>query len=152
MAFFFSKQSKQPKKAHLNWMDGVSYDITDPIVRLRLSASTCFFGEPMYYHHADHVSATRTNQIITLNADALAYLRETLNAVSPAEWRDMSPAALLEKTIDDALRHDAAIEIRIFGQTVVIGDEHLVPLGAFDRSQPIGLVQDILSELKHGFE
>ena len=43
----YSKE--QLKEGHLNHMAGVSYDIKNPIVQLRVVASSCFFGEPMYY-------------------------------------------------------------------------------------------------------
>jgi hypothetical protein len=54
-----------------------SYSITDPLVRLRLAASSCFFGEPMYYHRdaADarpvHGAAKRR-----LSVAEVEYLRE----------------------------------------------------------------------------
>ncbi len=43
------KESIKQANAHLNWMGGPSYDINNPLLRLRFAASSCFFGEPMYY-------------------------------------------------------------------------------------------------------
>ena len=41
--------STLPPGAHLNWMGGPSYDVRSPLVRLRIAAASCFFGEPTYY-------------------------------------------------------------------------------------------------------
>lgn len=94
-------------ESHLNWMGGRSFTITDPLKRLRLAASSCFFGEPMYYHRdvkderpLRHVPATR------LSDAEVVYLRETLGALDPQEWRSLSPAKLLERAIDEALAVD----------------------------------------------
>ena len=46
------RKSPRADGAHLNWMGGRSWDITNPLTRLRVAASSCFFGEPMYYHDA----------------------------------------------------------------------------------------------------
>jgi hypothetical protein len=47
----FQQKKRAPREggAHLNFMGGVSYSVDDPLFRLRLAASSCFFGEPMYY-------------------------------------------------------------------------------------------------------
>jgi hypothetical protein len=50
MGFINRKKTEQTTaNAHLNWMGGASYDVHDPLLRLRLAAASCFFGEPMYY-------------------------------------------------------------------------------------------------------
>jgi len=94
--------------AHLNFMGGVSYDISSPILRLRLAASTCFFGEPMYYHRDEKdtrpVKVARPSRLSDKEVD---YLRSTLDAIDPQAWRKMSPAELIESAIDEALEHDA---------------------------------------------
>lgn len=124
MAFFqhLKRQDKRSADSHLNWMGGRSYDITDPLKRLRLAASSCFFGEPMYYHlePADPRPAKAVDAAKAAKAKAakkaaararlsdaeVRRLRETLGAVDPAEWRKLSPAALIEKAIDEALAAD----------------------------------------------
>jgi len=71
MAFFSvrdkdrSQQSApevRPAEGHLNYMAGISYDILSPITRLRFAASTCFFGEPMYYQPADEKNTRATRE------------------------------------------------------------------------------------------
>lgn len=103
------------KDAHLNWMAGRSYDLTDPFVRLRMAASSCFFGEPMYYHRdADDkrkVAAVHTYPG-RLDDYTVTHLRETLNAIEPEEWRGKTPAELMESAIDAALDKDPEIVLR----------------------------------------
>ena len=99
-----SKQAKLRAPVHLNWMGGASYDISDPLFRLRLAASTCFFGEPMYYHRdGDDPRKVRHNPPSRLSDAEVALLRVTLNAIDPQAWRGMSPAELMESAIDAAL-------------------------------------------------
>ena len=100
------------KDSHLNWMGGPSYKIGDPIFNLRLAASSCFFGEPMYYHEDKTDKRRRRSADMPMGASRhlssrdLDYLRETLNALDPQEWRGLSPSNLMENAIDAALNHD----------------------------------------------
>ena len=119
MAFFsFLKKARENKdqkpakteaQGHLNFMGGTSYDIQSPLLRLRLAASTCFFGEPMYYHRdeKDTRAVRKTTGAAQLDPNQVKYLRETLDAVDPSTWRAMAPAELIESAIDEALTHDA---------------------------------------------
>jgi hypothetical protein len=94
-------------EAHLNWMGGPSYNINDPVLRLRLAASSCFFGEPMYYQRdAGDQRRPRPRMASSLSDVQVAYLRATLNAVDPQAWRGLTPAELLEQAIDAALAAD----------------------------------------------
>ncbi len=98
-------KSKSETESHLNWMGGKSFDINDPIARLRIAASSCFFGEPQYY--SKDVSDTRTARVTSRLAGAdIARLRNTLDAADPLEWRSMTPAQAIESSIDAALNHD----------------------------------------------
>ncbi|MBK9260863.1 MAG: TROVE domain-containing protein [Polyangiaceae bacterium] len=109
-----SKVEAPPAEAHLNYMAGVSYDVKSPITRLRLAASTCFFGEPMYYQPADEKNTrpAKAPHPANLSDAQRDYLRKTLDAVDPQAWRSLTPAALLESTIDEALAHDAEATLR----------------------------------------
>ncbi len=89
---------------HLNWMGGAAYDVRDPVVRLRMAASSCFFGEPMYYHTDDGTAPVR--QPSAISESDLEELRKTLDAVDPREWRSMTPAQMMESSIDAALDAD----------------------------------------------
>lgn len=109
--FSFLKQpaSKARPKGHMNFMGGTSYDVSSPLVRMRLAASTCFFGEPMYYHEdsADTRPSRKDSTSARLSAEEIEYLRNTLEARDPSSWRGLSPAALIESAIDEALAFDA---------------------------------------------
>jgi hypothetical protein len=95
--------------SHPNWMGGKSFDITDPLLRLRVAASSCFFGEPMYYHAEKDAPApkARAPRAASLSDAQREHLRSTLDAIDPAAWRSMTPSALMESAIDAALDHDA---------------------------------------------
>lgn len=108
MALFQQKKrARRDDGGHLNFMGGVSYAIDDPLFRLRLAATSCFFGEPMYYHRdAADARPVRHASPAQLTGAQLAALRETLHAVDPQEWRGLSPSELMERTIDQALDRD----------------------------------------------
>ncbi|MCA9695687.1 MAG: TROVE domain-containing protein [Myxococcales bacterium] len=102
----FHRTKHRKLASHLNWMGGRSFAISDPLLRLRLAAASCFFGEPMYYHRdAADTRPRRRRSASALSDAALAHLRETLGAVDPQDWRGLAPAALLERAIDEALAH-----------------------------------------------
>lgn len=100
--------------AHLNWMGGPSWQIQDPLRRLRIAASSCFFGEPMYYHRDAADSRPKRKPRVAaarpLGDAELKTLAETLGTVDSQEWttawRALSPAELMERVIDEALAAD----------------------------------------------
>ncbi len=98
---------RKTKEAHLNWMGGTSFDISNPVHRLRVAASSCFFGEPKYYEGGgtSRTKAGRGYSSPALSETNLSYLRKTLNAVDPQEWRGLKPSEMIEKAIDAALDH-----------------------------------------------
>jgi hypothetical protein len=117
------------REGHKNWMDGTSFDISNPLVRLRIAASSCFFGEPMYYHRDKDTTklSARTERTpgntSSLSKSELELLRKTLDAVDPVDWRGLSPKQLMERAIDQALDFDPvetlheAVRLRV--------DEHI---------------------------
>lgn len=97
------------EKSHKNFMGGTSFDINNPLMKLRIAASSCFFGEPMYYHKTkDSTPKLRVSSARRLSDADVKHLRDTLNAVDPQEWRSLSPSELMEKAIDEAL--DVSVE------------------------------------------
>lgn len=99
------------RDAHLNWMGGQNFDVTNPINRLRMAASSCFFGEPQYYH-ADKDDKPKVKAAFgpayrsSLSDSQLTALRKTLDAQDPQEWRGLAPADLMVRAIDAALDFD----------------------------------------------
>ncbi len=118
-----------PAGAHLNWMGGPSYDVRSPLVRLRVAAASCFFGEPMYYHadKADKAEGSapspRRVRAPNLSEAQRAHLRDTLRALDPDDWRASSPAEMMEKAIDAALAHDAEATLQL--AVWLRGEEHV---------------------------
>lgn len=114
------KSSYRETHAHANWMGGPSYDISNPLHRLKLASSSCFFGEPQYYHRGGvvnkHINAG-------LSVSELNYLRDTLNAIDPVEWRNYTPTKMMETAIDEALAYDPAATLEWAG--VLRNQEHM---------------------------
>jgi len=106
------KQDRVCSGAHTNFMGGNSWDISNPLLRLRIVASSCFFGEPKYYHRDnsdDRVSKRRSPYNfghITISDREIKHLRSVLDAKDPYEWRSMNPTEIMEKAIDEALDCD----------------------------------------------
>lgn len=112
-------KNQQNNDTHVNWMGGASFDVNDPISRLRVAAASSFFGEPMYYHQdprdgrPTRPGKRRFGGGTHLSGEELQHLRETLQAVDPQEWREMTPAQLMEKAIDEALSHDVEATLKV---------------------------------------
>lgn len=101
---FNQKAEGIEKESHMNFMGGTSFDISNPIKKLRMVASSCFFGEPMYYHRDKNDKRPVHHNLTSRLSDTdVTYLVETLDGFNPSEWRGLSPAELLEKVIDEAL-------------------------------------------------
>lgn len=97
---------KESKSSHLNFMGGQSFDITSPLTRLRIAASSCFFGEPQYYRDEKHQGKPKTGSVPSASQAVRVHLSEQLNAIDPQEWRGLSPSQLMESAIDAALAFD----------------------------------------------
>lgn len=99
----------QVSLGHLNNMNGVSYDINNPVLKLRVIASSSFFGEPSYYQDEAHGSSVKANKFNSISANLRTNLSKTLNNqgqyFSFSENEDLK--TLLEKQIDLALSYDA---------------------------------------------
>jgi len=109
MNIFHKKAVKVEPESHLNFMGGKSFDINNPILKLRIVASSSFFGEPQYYR--DTKEDNNSKKITNINSSSLSikdinYLREQLDAIDFKEWRSKSPAELIESVIDEALGFD----------------------------------------------
>lgn len=149
MALFNRKKhAEKDANVHLNFMGGPSYDVTDPLARLRVAAASCFFGEPMYYHRdrADK-RPIRAHVPHRLDDAAVAHLRSTLNALDPQEWRGLTPSEVLERAIDAALDHDLegtlklAAELRGAYHVRVTPQVMLVRAARHSASKGTGLVR-----------
>jgi hypothetical protein len=111
------RKPKAEATKHRNWMDGAAWFLSDPVRTLEIAASSCFFGEPMYYHRdGDDKRPLRHSPDWRLTDPDVAYLRETLNALDPQEWRAMTPAEMVESAIDKALDHDPERTLQVLAR------------------------------------
>lgn len=100
-----SSTKEQKNHGHLNHMNGVSYSINDPILKLRIVASSCFFGEPMYYHDESKISSKKTPTNKT--SKQTSYLENTLGDILQIpDYQNFSPSKLIETVIDEALNYN----------------------------------------------
>lgn len=151
---FFNKKKIKEDKSHLNFMGGKSYDITDPLLKLRVSLSSCFFGEPMYYHRDGKNKINKKgNNTFYLSDLEIKYLRETLNAIDPQEWRAFSPAEIIEDCIDKALNHDPektlleAVRLRNEENIRVTPQVILVRASHHEKVRGTGLIRKFASQI-----
>lgn len=116
------KATNKFPETHSNYMGGISYDITNPITRLKVASASCFFGEPMYYQPTEKDqkparTIARAQSILSyIGYDTkAAYTRnaQVLGAVGPEEWLTQTPAKLLEDAIDKALDYDAEATLKL---------------------------------------
>ncbi len=108
------RESKTSRTAHKNFMAGNSWDITNPLTKLRIAASSCFFGEPMYYHRdSEDTRAIRFGEPARLTDERVEYLRTALDAIDPRDWRGKNPTELMESAIDEALTFDAEATLQL---------------------------------------
>jgi hypothetical protein len=108
---YINVKKSEKVESHLNWMGGKSFDLKNPVAKLRMAASSCFFGEPQYYHKDSNDNRYKCamppySASASLTSSQLDYLRRTLDAQDPKEWRSMTPAQMMENAIDESLKAD----------------------------------------------
>lgn len=119
-----TKEKRSESEKHLNWMGGAGYFVSDPIKQLELAATSCFFGEPQYYHRGkDDEKPNAVSADRCLDKPTLEKLQRSLDAIDPQEWRGLSPADLMVSAIDKALAHDAK---RTLEFAVSLRQEHYI--------------------------
>jgi len=142
------------KDSHLNYMGGTSWDIKNPLNKLRIAASSCFFGEPQYYNRdADDKRKVRHAPDYRLSDADVKELRSVLDAIDPQEWRGMSPKEIMEKTIDEALAFNVeetlkvAVALRNEDNIRVTPQVILVRAANHKSAKGLGLVQKYAPEI-----
>lgn len=112
------------REGHRNFMAGISFDVKNPLVRLRMIGASCFFGEPQYYHRD---KAERKSKISAhpayLSERHLEELTDYLTRVDPQEWRGKSPAQIMESAIDEALDYSVEDTLRL--AVALRNDDHI---------------------------
>lgn len=125
---YLNQTKRITDSAHLNWMAGPSYNIKDPILNLRLAASSSLFGEPMYYPQDStdkrpKKQSDRPRPQRRLSPSEVDHLRSTLDAIDPQEWRGMSPKELMESAIDAALSYN--VEATLLEAVRLRNEDHI---------------------------
>lgn len=109
--------------SHLNYMGGPSWDVKNPVGRLRMMASSCFFGEPQYYSEGTPAPKRRVSRP-TYGWDAydrglteaqVKHLNDTLQSLEPYSWRGLSSKEKMEKAIDEALDYSVEETLKAAG-------------------------------------
>lgn len=93
------RESRTKAERHENWMAGSGFSLSDPIHVLRVAATSCFFGEPMYYQ------AEGGKPIVRKPVARPDSRCEPLERIVP-DWHGSSPAEIIEGAIDKALDAD----------------------------------------------
>lgn len=104
MSRFHSTRTRS-KATHTNFMGGASHWILDPITRLRVAASSCFFGEPQYYRR-DEKDTRPSRHAMPVRDKDMRRLRKLLGALEPTAWSGVTPSERMEMAIDAALDFD----------------------------------------------
>ena len=103
-----SQHEREVKESHRNFMGGVSFDINDPFVRLRIVASSSFFGEPKYYEDQEKTAhkSKSYNGATKVSKNMYGKLVENLGEISPWSWRELGARKTMERCIDECLDKD----------------------------------------------
>lgn len=157
-----SREKKARQSAHQNWMGGTSFDVNDPFLKLRMVAASSFFGEPKYYSDqgtAEKFVKMSDSRSSRLTKESFNHIKSYLGAVSPWEWRELSPRALMEKCIDDCLAVDVertlqlAVQLRNEDFVRATPQVILVRAAAHENSKGTGLIRKYAPQIcKRGDE
>lgn len=89
------RESRTKTERHTNWMGAPGFSMSDPLHVLRITATSCFFGEPMYYQ----------SKAVVKSASVTDFGCEKLEKLVP-DWHGSSPAEIIEAAIQAALDSD----------------------------------------------
>ena len=116
------KRESMLAESHTNFMGGPSYEINSPMLRLICMSASSFFGEPSYYKGQRPEFKKRKGKVVRNtrlfgHRDRLSdiqrkHMVSMLNAIDDYEWRNMTPAAAMERSIDEALDYDPEVTLQ----------------------------------------
>lgn len=140
--------------AHKNWMDGTSFDVKNPLTKLRLASASAFFGEPKYYGGGSTTDTTRyiyrTEKVSNLDRESMA---KSLGGDTVREWLSTAPVDIMVNAIQEALNHDLeatlkmAVELRTVDQIRTTPQVILVMAANHPNSKGTGLVRKYGQEI-----
>lgn len=88
--------------SHANFMSGPSWDISDPLTKLRIAATSSFFGEPAYYVDGDSKPKTIKSIFGRSSGGCSTHLRSMLGGIDVLSSEKTTGEAM-EEAIDAAL-------------------------------------------------
>lgn len=137
--------------SHKNFMDGNSWDVSDPFFKLRMVAASSFFGEPKYYNE----DGTINSNLIRYNFDDYKFenLEKYLGKSVFKPQDKMEPQKEIEKIIDQCLDKDVektlqvAVELRNVDLIRSTPQVILVRAAMHEKSRGTGLIPKYASKI-----
>lgn len=141
-------QDRADSLAHTNFMGSKSYDVTNPLVQLRMCAASCFFGEPVYY------GETGKSRSVKKGSSLIDTLELTLGSVGKmAKWSKLGAAERIEQAIDEALAFNVrdtleiAVALRQEDHIRATPQVILVRAANHVKSRGTGLVREYMDKI-----
>ena len=115
------KFKNQPSSIHKNFMDGNSWDISNPFIKLRIVAASSFFGEPKYYDENGPI-VIKDKDDFSFNYEKFKYIQQYLGKciISPYDTNSFENDELIsnshnkvEEIIDECLNIDVEKTLQI---------------------------------------
>lgn len=95
-----ANRNAESKKAVVNFMGGVSYEI-NPLDTLKMVSASSIFGEPAYYRDGGNSEKKILDGKYTVDRAMTKYVIHALD-----KYKGMTTSTLMEKVIDEALTYD----------------------------------------------
>lgn len=94
--------------SHKNFMNGNSWDISDPFLKLQIVAASSFFGEPMYYDaHGNNEKCYAYTRIDSSDLSHIeSFLGKHIISPAPSDCDSFSIQEEIEQIIDNCLDKD----------------------------------------------
>lgn len=147
--------SKIEAESHTNFMASPSYDVTNPLVQLRMCAASSFFGEPMYYEdNVKKLNVTIKKAPTNSEAELVLELIKTLGDTgSTAKWASLSAKDRMLQAIDESLSFDVretlelAVALRHEDHIRVTPQVILVRAANHTKAKGTGLVREYMNRI-----
>lgn len=97
--------------SHKNYMEGNSWDLSDPFFKLRIVAASSFFGEPKYYNEDGTININVLKNF--KDDDRIDYLSEMLGESLFKKQNEFQTKNEIEKIIDECLDKDIEKTLQI---------------------------------------
>ena len=139
--------------SHKNFMDGNSWDISNPFLKLRMVAASSFFGEPKYYDEKGEVVSSFT--YTDGNNEIYTYIEQFLGGaiIRPDSAKDKTWQNNIEEIIDECLDKDVektlqiAVELRNVDMIRTTPQVILVRAAMHKNCKGTGLIRKYINQI-----